>query len=344
VFFAVFCNLLGAQVPSSNPSSGVSVQPLLRIERIQAGESKCALVREDGTYRLENSFSAKNDNYIGATNGQQIDLLRGILANAELKKLSQKDVKNKSLLDDIDIIDIAIWRDRGWQTLSFHDSSSRKPYKDELGPLLSWFQGLEKKKPQSTKVDEPTTRCLPPKQLQAETQAPEMRVRFERSYLFWFDSRQSGGGLTESACTIVFRDGTYRREKHSRSAAGYKSDRGYHGQLSEDSVRELKELLDDPDLKNAVSDVGHPQLASNTENTSLFVPREEGTQILRVASTFNTIGDPIEPGGKNNLTYHVGNRKALRPLNQWMNQHTNKREGDTGEDKTVNNCSSVKPR
>lgn len=343
------CALVEGQTPlNSNQASPPGAQPLLRIERVQSGEAVCALVQDDGSYRLEKLVRTKGDMYTGRTGSDQIETLRRILADAELRKLSQENIKGELITETLDGLDLAIWRDRGWQTLSFHDSSSRKPFKDSLDPLLRWFQDLQKNRPGSTKVAGPATRCLPRKELEAHSRRPVESVAaraatgFEPAYLFRFESAEFSRGILEKTCTVVFADGTYRREKRTQSAIGSKSDRGYRGRVSADSVAALKELLDSPDLKTAVSDRGSSQFAQNVETAAVSVPRKEGTQHLKFVSEFNTMGNPNNPGGMNNLGYHASSQKVLEPLKRWMNQHTNKQEGASGEGESVNDCYPAK--
>jgi len=325
-------------------------QTLLRIERLQSGEAVCALIQEDGTYRLEKLVRAKGDMYAGTTAPDQVDLLRRILAETDLRKLSQESIKGDMMTDTLDSLDVAIWRERGWQVLSFRNPSSRRPFKDALDPLLKWFQDLQKKRPSSTKIDGPATRCLPPKELQAQNQAPveealpspPVTVPFEPVYLFRFESSEVSRGILSSTCTVLFSDGTYHLEKRTQSVAGSKTDRGYRGRVNMDSLASLKNLLDSPDLTNAVSDRGNRQWAQNIEKATLSVPRENGIQRLEFVGEFNTLGDPKKPGGMSNLGYHTSSQKLLDPLKRWMNQHINRQEGGTGADETVNDCLPTK--
>ena len=338
----------GQAAMDSKQLSPSGAQPLLRIERVQAGEAVCALVQDDGSYRLEKLVRAKGDMYTGTTSPEQIELLRRILGNSELRKISQENIKGDLLTDTLDGLDLAVWRGRGWQTLSFRNSSSRKPFKEEIDPVLNWFQELQKKRPASAKVPGPATRCLPPKELEAQKQqavevaSDPVERGFETGYLFRFESAEFSRGTLATTCTVVFPDGSYRREKRTQSVSGSKSDRSYRGQVNADSVTVLKELLESPDLNNAVSDTGTQQWAQNIERADLSVPRATGVQRLSFVSEFNTLGNPKNPGGMNNLGYHASSQRVLEPLKRWMNQHTNKQEGATGEDNKVNGCYAAK--
>lgn len=340
--------------PASTP------QPLLRIERVREGEAVCALVQSDGSYRLEKLVRVKGDMYAGITDADHVTRLRAILAEAQLRSISQDKIKADLFTDTVDGLDLAIWRDRGWQLLSFRNSSGRKPFKDALDPLLDWFQDLQKKRPAATQVHGPATRCLPPSELQPRTElqtrnevppAPKTDSAAEivvsmPTFLFRFQSAQFQGGAgrsvvvakMENTCTILYLDGTYHSEKRTQATDGSSSEHSYGGRVNTDSLASLKTVLDAFELKNAVSDVGDPRPAQEAERITVSIPRDDGLQRLTFTSEFNTRGNPGKIGGMNNLTYHAGSQKVLDPLKHWMKDHTNRQEGATGADNTINDC------
>lgn len=348
-----------AQTVPSNQRPALNVpQALLRIERIQPGEAVCALVREDGTYRLEKLFRAKAEMYTGKASNDQVEQLSEVLGNAQLRKLSQENVSGDIVSDTLDKLDVAIWRERRWQTLSFHNPSSRKPFKDGLDPLLKWFQNLQKSRPAATRVGGAATRCLPDKEAYSQTSQtaeaavqnpgasaevgestpPSPAARLESKYLFRFQSSEFAGTVMEWTCTVMFTDGTYRREERFEPLTGAKSNRSYGGQVNADSLAELKHLLDSSDLKNAHSDTGIEQSAQNGDFSAVFIPRENAVQHLVFVSEFNTVRNPMAQGGMSNMRYHVSDQKAIGPLKRWMKQHTDKLEGGSETGTAVNDC------
>ena len=354
-FLALGCSIAEGQNPSpDNQAMPSTPQPLLRIERVREGEAVCALVQDDGTYRLEKLVRAKGDMYTGTTDADQIARLRAILADGQLKTISQDKIKADLFTDTLDHLDLAIWRERGWQLLSFRNPSSRKAFRDSLDPLLSWFQELQKKRPAATEVPGPATRCLPPNQLQARTEIqPASKPVSDADsagstppFLFRFQSSQFLGGAGRSlpaakvvaSCTILYLDGTYHRERRTQTSDGARSEHAYRGQVNADSIAVVREVLDSPELKNAVPDAGQPKAAEEGQWTGVWIVREKGLQYLSFMSEFNTIGNPGKIGGMNNMTYHTGNEKVLDPLKHWMKDHTDKQEGATTEDKTINDC------
>jgi len=339
---------LAQAVPGDGQAASSALQPLLRIERLQPGEAVCALVNDDGTYRLEKLFRAKAEMYTGKAGNDQVEQLTQILENAQLRKLSQENVTGEIVSDTLDTLDVAIWRQRGWQKLSFHNPSSRKPFKDELDPLLRWFQNLQKSRPAAVKVEGAATRCLPAKELRLQTrQTAEPMVppnRLEPVYLFHFLSFEFARGKSKMICTVVFTDGLYRREERFQPFNGSKTDRSYGGQINADSLAELKLVLDSSDLKNAQSDTGREQLAGDGESSAVDIPREDKTQHLRFASKFNTHIHPLDQGGMSNMAYHVADQKVLDPLKDWMRHHTDKLEGGNETGAAFNECFPTKEK
>lgn len=338
---------LGQTVPGSDQALSFTAQPLLRMERLQEGEAVCVLFQEDHTYRLEKLFRSKAEMYVGKADSDQAEQLKQILGSTPLRKVSQENIGGDIMSDTLDTLDIAIWRQRGWQTLSFKNPSSRKPFKNEIDPLLQWFQNIQKKRPAAIKVEGAATRCLPAKELQSRTTQvaetdPATTGHFQTTYLFRFQSSTFDRGVFEGTCTVVFSDGTYRREKRFQRLEGSNTDRSYVGQINPDSLADLKRVLDLPDLKTAASDTGKEQWASDAEGSTVLIPRENGIQHLVFKSEFNTLGRPSNPGWLSNMDYHVSDQKNIAPLKRWMKDHTDKLEGGTEKDTPVNDCFPTK--
>ena len=334
---------LAQPVAGTSGTLGSTAQPVLRMERLQPGEAACVLFQEDGTYRLEKLFRSKAEMYIGKAGSDQVEQLKQILGSARLRKVSQENIGGDIMSDTLDTLDVAIWRERGWQTLSFRNPSSRKPFKDDIDPLLQWFQSIQKKRPAAIKVEGAATRCLPANKFQSRTTqvaetAPAATGHLQTTYLFRFLSSTFDRGVFEGTCTVVFSDGTYRREKRFQRFGGSNTDRSYGGQVSAESLADLKRVLDLPDLKNAASDTGKEQWASDTEGSTVFIPRENGIQHLVFKSEFNTLGRASNPGWLSNMDYHVSDQKTISPLKRWMKDHTDKIEGGTEKDIPVNDC------
>ena len=80
-----------------------SSRAILRIERVQDGEAVCALISDDGGYRLEKMFQNKNEMYNGTMDISRLEHLRKLLRNEQLSGLSQTDIHKPLITDTADV-------------------------------------------------------------------------------------------------------------------------------------------------------------------------------------------------------------------------------------------------
>jgi hypothetical protein len=232
-------------------------QDLLRMERIQLGEATCVLVEDTGSYRLEKLFRAKTEMYTGTLDASGIERLRTLLANSQLKKLSQDGVRVPLITDTVDELQFAIWRDRGWQELTFPSPDSRKPFKEFLDPMLRWFVDTQKQRPSAVRVEGSPTRCMPKPvthltvTVTTPSEAPRPPAATPGHYLFRTHSTHYYRARVESACTIVFADGRYHWERSNQMYGADRKDKVGDGQLGSEAIQQLKELLDSQALKDS---------------------------------------------------------------------------------------------
>ncbi len=342
---AVIVPLLAAAFPRGASSQSTAVQALLRLERVQMGEAVCVLIQDDGSYRLEKLFRAKTEMYTGTMDEKRVEQLKTLLANEEFRKLSQENIHPPLITDTLDDLQFAIWRDRGWQELTFLSPASRKPFKELIDPLLRWFQDLQKQRPGAVRVEGSPTRCMPAtaNRLVVNT-APETPTPIAKPavYLFRISSSHAHGARVESTCTIVFADGHFHRERTGQTYGAARQDKVVDGQLDSEALQQLKVLLEAQELKDSPgdSDIDATRLMMEGDMTSLVVPRNGKVQNLLFSSSFNTIGHPKEIGGLSNLTYHIADQSVLKPLTQWMKEHTEKPSRDETE-RAGNECSAL---
>ena len=337
-FWLLFCECACAQVTTS------SGQPLLRMERAQAGEVSCVLVQDDGSYRLEKMYRVKTDIYAGAPGSIQLDRLKALLANQGLVKLSQADIHDSLIGDTIDALLIAIRRGNAWQELHFPSPDSRKRSKESVEPLLHWFQSVQKEKPGAARVSGDPTRCMPTR---ARGDSGSMRttsssvIHPAAQYLFRIWSSHAYREV-ESTCTVVFKDGHFHSESSHQAYLGKRRDKISEGQLDPSALEELSRILNSPELKGAPAsaDPGNDKPIYMQEGTAtdLSIPREERVQNLRFLTAQNTIGNPLEIGGASNLGYRMPDRKLLNPLQRWMKENTDKQAHKVETDGVGNDC------
>jgi hypothetical protein len=333
-------------------ASGQTTTPhaLFRMERLQPGQAVCALVDESGAYRVEKLFRSKSEMYVGTLDAVRVEQLRAILANEVLRKVSQDNVRSPLLTDTLDRIQLAIWRERGWQELMFTSPDSRKAYKESFDPLLHWFQDLQKEHPQANRVEGPATRCLPPKeaQLAAKTEAsevtrPTLPLNHPPLYLFDLHSRHFYNGTVDSSCTIVFTDGSYHTERGSQNAGSDRRDRIAEGHLDAEAIQELNGILDSPNIKDLpeVHEEKEARFSVETSSTMLRVPRDNKTQVLIFADRFNTVGSANGIGDKSNMNYGVTDDKILDPIRHWLKLITDFHDQAWTKGAAGNNCAAV---
>ncbi len=310
---------------------------ILRIERVQPGEAICALVTDDGSYRLEKMFQSKDEFYEGTIDSSRLDNLRKLLANQRLSSLSQTDIHKPLMSDSADDLQLAIRRDAGWQELVFLSPASRKPFKDSLEPLLHWFQELQKQRPSATRVQGPRTSCMPPPEnrllVVADSNSPKTGTAPDFSgYFFRIYSGHYYHGRIDSLCTVVFGDGHFRRERGGQTYMQERHDKITEGQISSAAVDKLREIINSPAIKDSPDNPNDPsQWVIEGSWTNLEIPRKERVQKLLFETTFNTLNAHTDIGGKSNMQYRISDKKALDPLTRWMKEYTDKQSGTESE-------------
>jgi hypothetical protein len=314
-----------------------SSNAILRIERVQPGEAVCALVSNDGSYRLEKMLQNKDEIYQGMMDLSRLDHLRELIANQQLSGLSQTDVRKPLITDTADDVQLAIRRNGGWQELVFLSPGSRRPFKESLEPLLRWFQDLQKQRPSATRVKSPRTSCMPPPENQIVVVADSTSVNTGTAadlsgYFFRIYSDHYYHGRVDASCTVVFGDGHFRRERGGQTYMQERRDKITEGQIEADAVRKLTEILNAPAIKDSPDNSKDPpQWVIEGSWTKLDIPRKDRVQKLLFETTFNTINRDTDIGGKSNMDYRISDRKVLDPLTRWMKEYTDGQSGTQSE-------------
>ena len=295
------------------------------------------MVRDDGSYRLEKMFQSKDETYQGMMDLSRLDQLRKLLANQQLSGLSQNDIHKPLITDTDDDMQLAIRRNGGWQELLFLSPGSRRPFKESLEPLLRWFQELQKQRPSATRVKAPRTGCMPPTENQTvlvvdSESTKTSKVTDAGGYFFRVYSSHFYRGRVDTNCTVVFGDGHFRRERGSQAYMHDRRDKITEGQIDADAIRKLREILDTPAIKDSPDTPGDtPQWVIEGSWTHLVVPRKEKVQKLFFETTFNTLNNGTDIGGKANMDYRISDKKLLYPLTDWMKEYTDGQSGTQSE-------------
>lgn len=307
------------------------------MERVQSGEAVCALISDDGSYRLEKVMQNKNEMYMGTIDPSRLDQLRKLLANQQLNGLSQADIHKPLITDTADDVQLAIRRDAGWQELLFLSPASRKPFKESLDPLLRWFQDLQKQRSSATRIAGSRTSCMPPPETQvvivADSATAKTSTQAESSgYLFRIYSGHFYHGRVDTSCTVVFVDGRFHREHGGQTYMQERRDKITEGKVDADAVPQLRGILNMPALKDSPDNPEEPpQWVMEASWTHLDIPRTDRVQKLLFETTFNTINSATEIGGKSNMGYRISDKTILEPLTHWMKRYTDTQAGAQSE-------------
>lgn len=315
-FVAIFITL---QVAAQHPAP----QPFFRVQRVQAGEGACVLVGESGAYRLEIEFAIKTEIYAGSLDASTLNQLRALLANEQLRRLSQTDIHRPLVTDSTDNLQLAIWRDREWQQLTFITPESRAPFKESLEPLLHWLADVKKHRPAATRVEGSATRCLPPPPMNtsasAATSGPTVGADTgQNRFAFRLFSTHGYRSSFDSTCTVVYQDGRYHWERSTQEYRKDREDKVAEDQLSPSAMKELRSILGAADLQNSPGNEEiewHRPIGEGTF-TYLSIAREQGVQNLVFVATFNPLiaGDE----GMSKTRNRVTDTKVIEPLKNWM--------------------------
>lgn len=330
------------QTPATPPKD--SDIYILQLQRVQAGQDTCILVRNDSEYHYERETREKVEIFEGTFEPSGTLVLRGIVNDEAIKSLTQDKIVEPIIRREADLVSIALLRPSGWQYLRFPDLTSRTPFNKSLDPLLELVAALHKQP--HTLLPESTSRnnCLSPgeialkKRPDATTNIPtggstpapapitsgtapgEAPPRF----LFRLEGTTMDTKRMQRSCVILYPDGKYHRESKEQSF----DKKVVKVQVFEDSVEaaalvDLRAILDDPKLWNRKHEETPQGLAMETGKfASLSVPT--GGQVKTV-TLWNYFGF-TKTGPWSRPDSHDNGMKVLKPLEQWMTAHV---EGQT---------------
>ena len=214
--------------------------------------------------------------------------------------------------ENIDHLLLAVNRPNGWQSLNFPTGKSRKPFKNSLDPLVKWLErNMQQQNPLPPQAP---SRCVPSgensTQTAAQAKAPGLEAPTAEStaqaaknpYLLRIieDHIQSDtatntsgswgqavGQKMERTCIIVYQSGRYRFEKSKQELNAPLRTEVHHDTLSDEQIKELRQVLDAPDLANLHHETAGAGLTiKEGETVNLAIPRGTSTQKLSFASYF----------------------------------------------------------
>jgi len=347
--------------------------PLVRIERQIRVEDTCMLVRNNGQYHLERVVLGLGQTRIfeGTLPAESFSQLQQMLNTDEVKQLSQSQIKMELVGEDLDHLLLAVNRPTGWQSLNFPTGKSRKPYKNSLDPLVKWLdRNMQQQNPLPPQAP---GRCMPTSpnsnstQSTAEAKAPGLEapttdsttqaaknpylLRIIEDHIMADTSsttsgawQQNIGQKMERTCMIVYQSGRYRMEKSKQELNAPLRTEVFHDALSEGQIKELRQILDAPDLANLQHQTTSVGLTvKEGETVNLVVPRGASTQKLSFASYFGVRTQEV--GLKDNL--HTGvdaELPIIKPLRNWLKTNVESRKAGMEKNSPSTTCiPSIQP-
>jgi hypothetical protein len=329
---------------------------IVRLERTTQYEQVCALVRADGSYRLEEAHQKRV--FEGLLLGDGLATLRKLLDDRVLASLSQAQIETPNIeAASFDHLQVTIARDAGWQNLIFRDPG-RKPAKDQVEALQDFLGGL-RKATKARLADSDATQCIPPRAVAsgpvtvAASPATPTAAR-ERDVLDWIlwlrqnhitDDLNSFAIRADRKCLLVTEDGDFRYEKTSQLSGGKLEGKAYQGKLPAESLQRLQAILADPQLVNAQNGDMPSELTykGDLDGMDIDIPRTQGHQILRtrvVAGVSTKDNRQLGAGGFVHRNFAFGPTKELKPLDSWFHS-VQKLKMDQIKGAVLNDCKSV---
>lgn len=316
---------------------------LARLERGQLSEDTCALINRNGQYRFERGFQNKTDVFLGVLSPEQLHSFEEMLNKESLVRLSPRDIPNPLITDSSDLFLLDVFRADGLQHLSFKDPSSRKPFRDSLSQIVSWFDQL-RKLPHTQIAEANASRCMPvvPNLQSGGSQLNLVAPRDPSYLLIWSKDRSVFGvgtdflaGRSERSCIIVYADGRYRMEKSNQDKRESMTTRAFESTISSAQIADLQKVLGSSELASLQRSLDHAPPAAEAEITRLVIPRTTTVQRLSFGSYFNLLGNSRQVRGQN---WVDPDQKLIGPLQQWLEKNIESSKPPPRTDAQATNC------
>jgi hypothetical protein len=133
----------------------------LQLDRYQNGRFACVLVQRDGHYHLELRLSEKPGFYEGSLPSNDLRDLVRMLSDDKLIHLKQADIQSPFSENGRDLLRLAIFRP-GSAEQELYFPSPGFAFTNKVGPLLQWFERLQKRKARKLSEDEGRNNCAIP--------------------------------------------------------------------------------------------------------------------------------------------------------------------------------------
>ncbi|MGC2247933.1 MAG: hypothetical protein WA609_15105 [Terriglobales bacterium] len=133
----------------------------MQLDRLENGQFSCVLVQNDGHYHLELRLSEKPGFFEGSLPPHDLHDLTRMLSDEKLVHLKQNDIRSPFSETGRDILRLAIFRP-GSEEQELYFPSPAFAFTDKVGPLLQWFDRLQKRRAHKLSEDEGRNNCAIP--------------------------------------------------------------------------------------------------------------------------------------------------------------------------------------
>jgi hypothetical protein len=336
---------------------------IFRIQRTRPDRDVCAIVRGDGLFHVEQETPNRLEIAEGTLDDGELTALKTGLGNQELAALTQQKIPVplipvSPMFSQRDVLQISILRSSFTQNIAFPDRESRRPFDEFIEPPLHWMDLLQKHS--HTTRDEFSARnnCMPPRKIEfssrpaqkldgeeppSEAPGPESLSPVPASamsspapFLMRWEFNHIRNWTMADTCVVVYPSGQFRMEKSSQGHREEFTVRAFESSLSENELRQLQELLDEPMLKASThQNFATEKFVREAEFTALAVSRDGRTQQLSFANYFT------DPALASRLSVGHGadpEERLVKPLRKWLLSHIETRKLDALHDAPATRC------
>lgn len=333
---------------------------LLRLEQTTEDSKVCVLLHRNGEFHLEHTRSDETSVSEGKLPEADFLKLKQALDNDELQKISQPQIVPPLLYSMNDQLQVNVFRTDHWQNLLFPDSSSQIPFRQPLKPLVAWLSALHNEPHRELSEDEGKNNCLTPGKIRlkirtkdsipalagaksnenapssAASEGVKPRPRYPNLFLMRYSRDHFSTGTLERTCVIVNPAGHFRMEKGSQQISYKMKESVFEGAVPENELRELRQILDAPELKNERhQNLLEGLVVHDAEVTSLSVPREKEIQKLVFSSYFGS------PSGSKQASSSDDDTSPIEPIRKWLKTSIESQKLKPLKSALPNNCAPL---
>src|SRR5438270_12508568 len=155
--FASLAPAAGQTYQSTNKGTRTAI--MLRVQRVERSSSACALVYPDGKAHYELALANGTAVFEGMLPAENQSQLKSLLP--AVAEIDPGSILQKTRIEEIDMVLVSVPTPGGaMHNLRFSDSSTRKPVKGAIDPLLKWLGSMNHQHLPELKNTK-ATNCMP---------------------------------------------------------------------------------------------------------------------------------------------------------------------------------------